>query len=144
MYCNPEVLNLFCHYKYKVFPTGSDASRKNSPVKHGHRIIATSIHMLLFRSGLPIKFWLYAFFHVIQIINALLHRNQTASPLYLATGKKNRRISRISALLLIMSLSICLASRGNVSNKMHSKESSWVMFYILIGSLFTMMRVLVR
>ena len=35
------------------------------------------------------NFWLYAFFHVFCIQNALPHRGQNASPLFLATGKKD-------------------------------------------------------
>ena len=45
--------------------------------------------MLLFGSGLPFKFWPYAFFHVLQKRNALAHCSQNASPLFMAMGKKD-------------------------------------------------------
>ena len=51
LYYNPEVLNLFCQYKYKVFPTGAEASHQNGPVEQRHQTIATSVHALLFVSG---------------------------------------------------------------------------------------------
>ena len=89
LYCNPEVLNLFQNYKHKVFPTGADSSFQNGPVERGHQTVATSFLALLFGSGLFIKFWPYAFLHVLWIQNALPHKGQTASPLYLATGKKD-------------------------------------------------------
>ena len=65
----------FWFYKYKVYPIGADALHQNSPVEHGHQTIATSIYVLLFGSGLPVKFWLYVFFHVICIKNSLQHRS---------------------------------------------------------------------
>ena len=76
-------------YKYKVFPTGSDVSFQNGPVEHGHQTVATSVCALLFGSGLSVNFWPYVFFHVLCIHNALPHKGQTASPLYLDTGKKD-------------------------------------------------------
>ena len=48
-----------------------------------------SVYALLFDSGLSMKFWPYAFFHALCIQNDLPHRGQTASPLFLATGKKD-------------------------------------------------------
>ena len=89
LYCNPEVLNLFQRYKYKVFLNGADESVQNGPVERGHQTVATSIHALLFGSGLSVKFWPYAFFYVLWIQNALPHKDQTASTLYLATEKKD-------------------------------------------------------
>jgi hypothetical protein len=91
LYRNPAILNLFQKYKYKynMYPTGADASFQNGPVERAHRTIATSIRALLFGSDLPIKFWSYAFHHVLRIRNALPHRNQSSSPLFLSTGKKD-------------------------------------------------------
>lgn len=89
LYCNPEILNLFQWYKYKVLPTRVNASFQNGPVKHLHTAVVASIRALLFGAGLSDKIWPYAFLHVIFIRNALLHRNQTASPLFMTTGKKD-------------------------------------------------------
>ena len=62
---------------------------QNGPVERGHQTVATSVHALLFGSGLSVKFWLYEFFHFLCIQNALWHKGQTASHLFLATGKKD-------------------------------------------------------
>ena len=53
-YCNPEVLNLVCWYKYKVFLTGSDSSNQNGTVEQGHQTFPTIVCALLFGSGLPV------------------------------------------------------------------------------------------
>ena len=89
LYRNPAILNLFRRYKYRVYPTGADASFQNGPVERAHRTVATSIRALLFGADLPIKFWSYAFHHVLRIRNALPHRNQPSSPIFLSTGKKD-------------------------------------------------------
>ena len=36
LYCNPDVLNLFQRYKYKLFCTGANASFQNGPVERGY------------------------------------------------------------------------------------------------------------
>jgi len=74
MYRNPAILNLFQRYKYQVFPTGADASFQNGQVKRSHRTVATSVRALLFGAGLPVKFWPFAFHHVLRICNAIPHR----------------------------------------------------------------------
>ena len=43
LYGNPEILNLFCKYKYQIFPTGSDLSCSNGAVERAHRTITTSV-----------------------------------------------------------------------------------------------------
>ena len=43
LYGNPEILNLFCKYKYQIFPTGSDLSCSNGAVERAHRTIETSV-----------------------------------------------------------------------------------------------------
>ena len=89
MYRNPEIRNLFAKYKYKVFPTGADSSSSNGAVERAHRTVATSTRALLFGANLPVKFWPYAFHHVLRIRNAIPHRGQEASPLFLSTSKKD-------------------------------------------------------
>ena len=83
LYHNAEVFNLFCQYKYKVFPTGANASYQNDPVTFVYYTIATSICALLFGDGLSVKLYL------LLIWNTLTHCTQIALPLYLSTGKKD-------------------------------------------------------
>ena len=89
LYQNPAIRNLFRQYNYRVYPTGADSSSSNGSVERAHRTVATSIRALLFGAQLPVKFWPYAFNHVLRIRNAIPHRGQTASPLFLATKSKD-------------------------------------------------------
>ena len=74
LYCSLKVRNLFCKYNYNVRCTGADASFQNGAVERAHHTVATSVRALLFGAGLPVKFWSYAFRHVLCIRNALPHR----------------------------------------------------------------------
>ena len=88
-YRNPEIRNLFAKYKYKLFPTGADSSSSNGAVERAHRTVATSARALLFGANSPVKFWPYAFHHVLRIRNAIPHRGQEVSRLFLSTTKKD-------------------------------------------------------
>merc|ERR1712138_3171 len=88
LYNNPEVRNLFNKAGYTVFPTGSDSSSQNGPVERGHQTISTGIKSLLIGAGLDVKFWPYAFFHVLRLRNAIPGRGQHSSPLELSTKRK--------------------------------------------------------
>lgn len=80
----------FWKYNYNAYPTGSNASFQNCPVRCGHQTIATSVWALLFGTGLNIKFWLYAFHYALQTRNMLPHYGQLTSPLKLATSEKDK------------------------------------------------------
>ena len=84
-----RLLTSFANINIEVFPTGADSLFQNGPVERAHRTIATSTKALLFGAALDVKFWPYAFNHAIRIQNALPHRDQAASPIFLATGKKD-------------------------------------------------------
>ena len=64
-------------------------SHQNGPVERAHRTVSQSVKALLFGAGLDVKFWPYAFMHVLRIRNALPGQGQDASPLFLLTGKKD-------------------------------------------------------
>ena len=89
LYNNPEVVNLFKFYKYKIYPTGADASHQNGPVERGHRSVLTFIKSLLIGAGLETKFWPYAFMHVLRIRNAIPGSMQVESPIKMSTGEKD-------------------------------------------------------
>ena len=76
-------------FGYSVYETGGYSSNSNGPVERAHRTIADSIKAVLLGAGLPVRFWSFASFHVLRIRNAIPGAGQTASPLFLSTGKKD-------------------------------------------------------
>ena len=89
LYSNPKIRNLFTSFGYEIYPTSPDSSNQNGPVERSHRTISQGIKALLFGAGLDVKFWPYAFIHVLRIRNAIPGQGQDASPLFLSTGKKD-------------------------------------------------------
>ena len=67
LYGNPKVRNLFRRYKYRIYPTGSDSSFSNGAVERAHRTVAQCVRALLFGANQHLKFWPFAFHHVIRI-----------------------------------------------------------------------------
>jgi len=93
LFRNPDICNLFSKFQYAVHPTGADSSHQNGSVERAHRTVGCTIRALLIGANLDIKFWPYAFYHMLRISNAIPERHlqdstNTASPLYLATGRK--------------------------------------------------------
>ena len=86
LFNNPEVQNLFNKSGYTIKPTGADASHQNGPVERGHRTIADTMRALLTGADIDVKFWPYAFYHSLRLLNALPERNRSISPLELATS----------------------------------------------------------
>ena len=84
-----RIQKLFCKYKYRIFPSGSDTSCFNGAMERAHRTIATSVRAILFSTNLPVKFWPLAFHHKICIQNSIPYCRQSASPLFLTTSKKD-------------------------------------------------------
>ena len=62
---------------------------KMAAVKWAHHTVATCVRALLFGADLPVKFWSYAFQHVLCIRNALPHCGQEKSPIEFAYKQKN-------------------------------------------------------
>ena len=89
LYSTHEVQTLFQSFGYKIYPTGSDASFQNGPVKRGHKIVSIGIKSLLTGVGLKIKFWLCVFMYVLRLCNAIPSHGKDESPLLLATGEKD-------------------------------------------------------
>ena len=89
LYKSPAVQKLFEQYGYTIHPTGADTSRQNAVERH-QRTIANGIRSLLIGSGLPAKFWPYAFHHYVHLKNAIIvPRKQQTSPTEAALGKKD-------------------------------------------------------
>ena len=62
LYANSKVNNVFLNHHYDIFPTSTDSSQKNGPVKEAHQSICDNIRALLTGADMLIKFWLYTFF----------------------------------------------------------------------------------
>ena len=84
-----ENKNLFQSFGYEIYPTSPDGSYGNGPVERAHRTISQGIKTLLVGAGLDVRFWPYTYMHVLRICNALPCQKHNASPLFLATGKKD-------------------------------------------------------
>ena len=87
LYKNPAIVTLLQRFGYDVRPTGADASNQNGPVERGHLTVGNALRSMLLGANLPIKFWPYAFHHYMRIDNSFPSRDQTQTPLLLATGK---------------------------------------------------------
>ena len=88
LFHSPEIKNVFSEFGYEILPTGADNSRQNGPVERAHRTIGNGIRSLLQGAGIDMRFWPYAFYHMIRISNAIPERNRTQSPLEMSTGTK--------------------------------------------------------
>ena len=88
LYSNPDIVNVFTKYQYKVHPTGTDSSHQNGPVKQAHCVIGDHVLALLIGASLDIKFWPYAFFHHLHVQNAMVMKGQSTSCIFQATGMK--------------------------------------------------------
>ena len=75
-------------YGYSVYNTSGYSSNSNGPAERNHRTISDGIKAVLLGSGLKPSFWPYAFFHILRVRNAIPGAGQTASPIFLSTGKK--------------------------------------------------------
>merc|ERR1711884_797937 len=71
LYSNPKIWNIFATFGYEIYSTIKDSSNQNRPVEQAHCAVSQGIKALLFRAGLDVKFWFYAFIHVLRIRNAL-------------------------------------------------------------------------
>ena len=90
----------------------------------------------MFGAGLDVKFWPYAFIHVLRIQNALPGQGQDASPLFLSTGRKDNFRN-----LRIFGCRVWVQPNGIQKKRFKHdvrNESPWVMFLILTASLCIM------
>ena len=71
LYSNPKIWNLFSSFGYEIYTTSPDSSNQNGPVEWAHHTVSQGIKASLFGAGLDVKFWLYAFIHVLHIRNTL-------------------------------------------------------------------------
>ena len=59
-YNNPKVKSLFEKYKYELFPTGTDSSSQNGPIKQVHCTASSVIKSCLIGTSHPISYWPFA------------------------------------------------------------------------------------
>ena len=84
LWANPDILNVFTNFHYKVCPTGNDLSHQNSPVECTHCTIGDNVRVLFIVASLNIKFWSYAFFHHLHISNTMAMNGQDCSWIFQA------------------------------------------------------------
>ena len=84
---NPEVHELFTEFHYDIKPMGAETSNQNGPVERGHLTVANAIRAMLIGGNLDVKFWPWAFRHWSRVDNSIPSRDQTKTPLKIATGK---------------------------------------------------------
>ena len=65
LFNNSKDVTLFRSYGYKVLPAGANSSFQNDPVEQAHCTVSQGIRSLLIGADLDIKFWSYAFLHVL-------------------------------------------------------------------------------
>ena len=73
--------NMLQHnFKYIVRPTGSDSPSQNSAAEVNNDKLAVKARTLLYRSGLPAKFWSAALLHSAYLRNRLVHSSTKMTP----------------------------------------------------------------
>ena len=88
LYQNPKAHQPFEEFGHTLQPTGAGASNQNGPVERNHRTIANHMRCLLDGANLQIKFWPYAFHHMIRMLNGMVGNGQTKSPTEIAHKRK--------------------------------------------------------
>ena len=84
---SPKMSKIFKKHSHTVLPTALDASNQNL-VKRNHQTVANSVWAVLIGANPQIKVWPHWLLHDIQIFNSLPSRGQTASPVEMASNKK--------------------------------------------------------
>ena len=88
IYNNLIIKNLFKKFGCEIYPTSLDSSHQNGPVERSPCTVSQGVKYLRFGAGLDVKFWPYAFMHILRICNVLPGQGQDVYPLFLSTGKK--------------------------------------------------------
>ena len=83
-----RVIKLFQDQGYTVQLTGADSSHQNGLVEHSHQTLGNMMRSLLHGSSLPRKFWPYAFYHAVFILNRIPHHDKASPPITLCTGRR--------------------------------------------------------
>ena len=62
LFRNSQVQNLFKQYNYIIYSTGANSPSQDGPVEQAHCKFSDGIKSCLIGTGLPIAYWLFAFF----------------------------------------------------------------------------------
>ena len=89
LFRSPKIRNFFSRFDYEVLPTSPDSSNHNGFVERAHSNVSQGIKKLLIGASLDVKFWPYAFMHVLCICNALPRQGQDASTLFLSASTQS-------------------------------------------------------
>ena len=83
-----RIIKLFHDFGYTIQLTGADSSHQNGSVERSHRSIGNMIRSLLHGADLPRKFWPYAFYHSLFIMNRIMHHDKPLPPITACSGKR--------------------------------------------------------
>ena len=66
--------------KYTVEPTGADDPAQNKAAEKWNDVLAVTVRVLLYGSGLPAPFWSVALLHAVWLHNRRIHRSTMMTP----------------------------------------------------------------
>ena len=81
------VKKIFQRFHYLLEPTGAHSSSQNGGGERPHQDIGNMVRVLLESANLPSKYWEYAFYHSLDVMNILPHGDNSTTPYELACGK---------------------------------------------------------
>ena len=83
-----RVIKLFQDFGYTIQLTGADSSHQNGSVERSHQTIGNMVRSLLHGASLDRKFWPYAFYHSLFIMNRFPHSKKPAPPITMCSGRR--------------------------------------------------------
>ena len=83
-----RVTDLFQQFGYTIQLTGADSSHQNGSVERSHRTIGNMIRSLLHGAELSRRFWPYAFYHALFLMNRIPHHDKPSPPITMCSSKR--------------------------------------------------------
>jgi hypothetical protein len=83
-----EFKKIAVSHGYLLHTSGPDKSSMNGLGERPHSTIGDAIRTILYSSGLPLKYWNFAFYHYVRLYNFFPHGERPASPFELIRGKQ--------------------------------------------------------
>ena len=80
-----KVRKIFDFYGYTIDLTAKDSSSENGCVETENKYVARFLRCLLYGADLQMKFWPYAFQHILVVDNILMHKNRDMPPIQYIT-----------------------------------------------------------
>ena len=83
-----RVLKLFQDFGYTIQLTGADSSHQNGSVERSHQSIGNMVRSLLHGASLERKFWPFAFYHALFLMNRFPHHKKPSPPITICSGRR--------------------------------------------------------